>query len=387
MISKRAQQILPSPTFALVAKVKEMKKQGIDVISFGIGEPDFPTPTNIKEAAKRAIDENFTKYTPGSGIPELKEAIVKKFKEDNNLDYETSQILISTGAKQCLYNVMQAILNKGDEAILFSPYWVSYIEQIKLADAIPIIVKTNKDFKIDFNELTEKITEKTKLILINSPNNPTGVVFSKEELKRLADIAVQKNIYIISDEVYEKLIYEGKHISIASFNDKIKELTITINGVSKAYSMTGWRIGYCAGNKDIIKAAANIQDQSTSCPNSIAQKAALEALNGNQDAVKEMRDEFMKRRDYIVKRLNEIDGIECNVPHGAFYVLPKVSKLYKGKIKDSTSFATALLEKANIAVVPGVAFGDDNYIRFSYATSINKIKEGMDRFENFCKEL
>ncbi len=387
MISKRAQQILPSPTFALVAKVKEMKKQGIDIISFGIGEPDFPTPTNIKNAAKKAIDENFTKYTPGSGIPELKEAIVEKFKKDNNLDYDSSQILISTGAKQCLYNIMQTILDKDDEAILFSPYWVSYIEQIKLADAKPVIVKTNKDFKIDFEEFNKNITDKTKLILINSPNNPTGAVFSEEELKKLADIAVEKNIYVISDEIYEKLIYSGKHVSIASFNDKIKELTITVNGVSKSYSMTGWRIGYCAGNKNIIKAAANIQDQSTSCPNSIAQKAALEALTADQKAVKEMRNEFMKRRNYILERLNKVKGVECNVPDGAFYVLPNVSKLYKGKLKDSTSFATALLEKANIAVVPGVAFGDDDYIRFSYATSIDKIKEGMNRFEKFCRGL
>ncbi|MBI4972819.1 MAG: pyridoxal phosphate-dependent aminotransferase [Candidatus Omnitrophica bacterium] len=417
MVSEKIKKIEPSPTFALAARINEMKKRGIDVISFGIGEPDFDTPENIKTAATNAIKSNFTKYTPSSGIPELKEAVARKFKHDNGLDYKPSEILVSCGAKQCLYNMMQALLNPGDEVIIPVPYWVSYIEQVKLADGRPVLLETDR-FKINPDTLREGITKKTRLLILNSPSNPTGAVYTKEELEEIANIVVEKNIFVISDEIYEKFIYpqmdasarthkpiddakhrpavlrqwngvkrSSRHYSIASFSDDIKKLTITVNGVSKTYAMTGWRIGYCAASEEIIKAASNMQDQSTSNPCSVSQKAALEALNGPQDSVEIMRKEFEKRRNFIVKRLNEIPGVECSTPQGAFYVFPKVSKLYENGIKNSLAFSNTLLEKARIAVVPGSAFGADDYIRLSYATSMKNIEEGMDRLEEFCKNL
>lgn len=386
MISQKASRINPSPTLAITAKAKEMKKMGVDVVSFGAGEPDFDTPDNIKKAAIQAIESGFTKYTATSGIPELKKAICDKFKKDNGLDYLPENILVSNGGKQCLYNIIQVLLNPGDEVLIPNPYWVSYEEMVKLADGACVFLP-HVDFKITREILEKAITQKTKLLLLNSPSNPTGVVYSKEELEMIAEICVKHNIFVISDEIYEPLIYEKKHISIASLNPQIKELTIVVNGVSKAYSMTGWRIGYCAGPKDIIKAASALQDHSTSNANSIAQKAALEALTGPQTAVSMMRDAYRKRRDYIVERLQKIKGIKVSLPDGAFYVFADVSSYYSPQTQGSNEFCRQILEKNHVAIIPGKAFGDDNCIRFSYATSEENIKKGLDRFEEFVKNL
>jgi len=392
-LSKRAQLISPSPTLAITARAKAMKTKGVDVIGFGAGEPDFDTPVYIKEAAKRALDEGFTKYTPASGMQELKEAICQKLKKENNLDYNISEIIVSCGAKYCLYNAFQVVCQEGDEVILPVPYWVSYIEQIKLAGARPVLIKTLEEdgFKISPSQLEQAITSRTKLFLLNSPNNPTGAVYSKEELKILSEILVRAGIYVISDEIYEKIIYdEREHISIASLGPKIKRLTILVNGVSKTYSMTGWRIGYTAGEKKIIGAMSSLQSHSTSNPTSIAQKAAIAAICGPKETIKEMVLEFRKRRDYIVNRLQEIPGISCLKPQGAFYVFVNVSdvmgKIYNEEmIEDSTHLAELLLSEANVAVVPGSAFGADNYLRLSYATSMDKIREGLTRIEKFIK--
>ncbi|MCD6317674.1 pyridoxal phosphate-dependent aminotransferase [Candidatus Aerophobetes bacterium] len=393
-LAKRAGLVSSSLTLAITAKVKEMRQRGVDVIGFGAGEPDFDTPSHIKEEAKRAMDDGFTKYTPSSGIKELKEAISKKFREDNRLNYSLSQIIVSCGAKQCLYNAIQVICEEGDEVILPSPYWVSYPEQIKLSGAVPRILKTRGEdgFKINPQTLSNRITPKTKLLILNSPNNPTGAVYSKDELKAIAEIAIKNNIYIISDEIYEKTIYEAKHTSIASLNSKIKDLTIVINGVSKTYSMTGWRIGYAAGKEEIIKAMSNLQSHSTSNPTSFAQKGALAAISGPQDSVIKMRTEFKKRRDYMLKKLNQIPGISCTEPRGAFYLFPNISKLigrsFNGKkIKNSLDLTDFLLREARVAVVPGVAFGADNYIRLSYATSMDNIIKGIERLKKAVSKL
>lgn len=385
-LSKRAELISPSPTLAISAKAKAMKAEGIDVIGFGAGEPDFDTPTHIKEAAKRALDGGFTKYTPASGTKELKEAVCKKFKIDNGLDYSPSQIIISCGAKHTLYNAIQIICDEGDEVILPSPYWVSYPEQIKLSGAKVVVAKTKEEegFKLKPEVLNNCITDKTKLLILNSPGNPTGAVYSKEELEKIAEIAIDKNIYILSDEIYEKLIYDGvRHVSIASLNPKGKDLTIVVNGVSKAYSMTGWRIGYAAGPKDIIDGMSKLQSHSTSNPTSISQKAALAALEKTQEPVKKMLDEFLHRRDFIVKRLNQIKGISCIKPEGAFYVFPNISQASI----PSMTFAERLLVEANVAVVPGSPFGAEGYIRLSYATSMENIIKGLDRIEEFMRKL
>lgn len=386
MISKRASQINPSLTLAISAKAKEMKANGIDVISFGAGEPDFDTPENVKEVAIKAIRNGFTKYTTTSGIPELKDAICKKFERDNHLSYKRENILVSTGAKQCLFNLMQVLLNPGDRVVLPVPYWVSYEEMVKLAGGECDLVPT-KDFRLDPTDFRNAITDRTKLLILNSPSNPTGYVYSKEELQHIADICVEKNILVISDEIYEPLIYEKKHISIAELGEKIKELTVVVNGVSKAYSMTGWRIGYCAGDKAIIRAAALLQDHMTSNPNSIAQKAAVEALSGPQEIVRTMRDAYKKRRDYIVARLSKIKGVSVSVPDGAFYVFVNVSGLFNKTLRNSSEFCTQLLEKKYVAAVPGSAFGDDSFIRLSYATSDKNIENGLDRLEGFVRDI
>ena len=394
-ISKRVDQISPSVTLAITAKAKQMKAEGIDIIGFGAGEPDFDTPVHIKNAAKGAIDAGFTKYTPASGTAELKEAICEKFKNDNNLDYTPQEILVSCGAKHSIYNVIVALCSEGEEVIIPSPYWVSYPEMVKASGATPIILEATQDndFKITPNQLKAAITDKTKLLILNSPSNPTGMLYTKDELQAISQILVEKSVFCISDEIYEEIIYDGQeHISIASLGSDIKELTIVINGVSKAYSMTGWRIGYAAGRKDIIKAMSNLQSHSTSNPTSIAQKAALAALDGTQEPVKVMVAEFKKRRDYIIERLNSINGISCLKTQGAFYVFPDVSglfgKSFKGKeIKDSMSLTELLLNEAKIAVVPGIAFGSDKNLRLSYASSMDNIKEGLDRLEKFCSEI
>lgn len=380
---------------AIDAKAKKMKSEGINVIGFGAGEPDFDTPIHIKEAAVKAINEGFTKYTPASGTLELKEAICRKLKRDNDLEYEPSQIVVSNGAKHSLMNTFQAILNPDDEVILPSPYWVSYPEMIKLADGIAVILETTEEtnFKFTPEQLISKISSKTKALVLNSPSNPTGMLYQKEELVKIAEIAAEKGIFVISDEIYEELIYDGiKHTSIASLGEKIREQTIVINGMSKAYSMTGWRIGYTASNKELAKIMSNVQSHATSNPNSIAQKASVAALEGSKDEIEKMRNEYMKRRNYMVERINSMENVSCKKPEGAFYVMMNISKLigkqYKGKsITNSDEYAESLLENAKVAVVPGTGFGIDGYVRFSYATSIENIKEGLDRIEKFNREL
>lgn len=380
MISKRALAISPSPTLAITAKAKQMITEGIDVISFGAGEPDFDTPDNIKMAAKHAIDIGFTKYTPTSGIPDLKTAICDKLKRDSGLSYSPKNILVSNGAKQCLYNVLQVITDPGDEIIIPKPYWVSYEEMVKLAGGKCVLLETN-DFLLDPADLEKAITKKTKALLLASPSNPTGAVYHKTILEKIAEICVKHNILVISDEIYEKLIYDGEHVSIASLNDKIKKLTVVVNGVSKSYSMTGWRIGYCAGEEEIINAASNLQDHSTSNPNSIAQMAAVAALTGGEETVKMMRIEFEKRRDIMVDLANDIKGFHADPPAGAFYLFVEVSGA-RG-FKGSSDFCTRLLDEARVAAIPGIAFGADNFIRLSFATSEANILEGMKRIKEF----
>jgi aspartate aminotransferase len=395
-ISKRVSGLSPSITLAICAKAKQMKAEGIDVVGFGAGEPDFDTPQPIKEAGINAINSGFTKYTKDSGIIELKEAICEKFKRDNNLEYNPSQILISCGAKHSLFNAIFTICDDGDEVIIPAPYWVSYEEQVKMAGAKPIIVdetREENDFKLTGELFRQTITTNTKALILNSPCNPTGLVYSKEELEEIASIAVENGIYVISDEVYEYIVYDGnKHFSIASLNSQIKDLTITINAVSKAYSMTGWRIGYAAGPKEIISAMSNVQSHATSNPTSISQKAALAALTGSQDCITEMVAEFDKRRKYIVERLNNIKGFTCRTPAGAFYAFPNVSGTFglkcNGKtITDSLSLTEFLLDEVRVAVVPGAAFGAPNYLRLSYATSLENIEKGLNRIEEAINKL
>lgn len=395
ILSDRALKIKPSPTLAIDAKAKAMKAQGIDVVNFGVGEPDFDTPENIKEAAIKAIKEGFTKYTPVGGIDALKDAVIEKFKKDNGLDYTREEIIISCGAKHSLYNINQAILSPGDEVLIPSPYWVSYPDQALLNDAVPVFVKTyEKDsFMLRTESLKAHITPKTKLLILNSPSNPTGLTYDRKTLEGIAEIVLKNNMYVVSDEIYEKLIYDGvKHISIASLGKEIKQRTIVVNGLSKSYAMTGWRIGYAAGPKDIIKAMTNIQSQSTSNPTSIAQKAAVEALMGPQDFIKTMLNEFDKRRKYLVDSLNKITGLSCLTPTGAFYAFPNTSALYgkhhNGKpINSSSDLAMYFLEEAKVALVHGAAFGDDNYVRLSYATSIDMIKKGVERIAEAIQKL
>jgi len=394
-IAKRALAIKPSPTLATAAKAKAMKAQGIDVVDFGVGEPDFDTPENVKEAAKKAIQAGFTKYTPASGTDELKEAVVEKFKKDNGLAYNKSQVLISCGAKHSLYNIAEALFDPGDEVIIPSPYWVSYPDQVILNDATPIIVETTEDekFKLSAKKLEKAVTRKTKAVILNSPSNPTGLAYDKNTLEEIAAVAVKHKLYVISDEIYEKLIYDGfQHFSIASLGPEIKDLTIVVNGVSKSHAMTGWRIGYAAGPQDVITAMANIQSQSTSNPTSISQKAAVEALRGPQDFIQVMNSEFDKRRKYMVERLNRITGMSCLMPVGAFYAFPRVSPLF-GKsvnsklIRNSSDLAAYLLEEAKVALVSGDAFGADAYMRLSYATSMEIIVKGLDRIERAVNKL
>lgn len=394
-ISERVKNINPSQTLAITAQALKMKREGKKVISFAAGEPDFDTPGNIREEAISAIREGFSHYTASSGIIELKEAVIEKLKKDNRVEYKPSEIIISTGAKQCLFNTILTICDPGDEVLLPTPCWVSYTEQIKFAGAVPIFINTyqEEDFKLSASQVEEKITSRTKLLILNSPNNPTGAVYEPEELKRIAQLLTKYNIYCICDEIYEKLIYDNaKHLSIASLSDEIKEKVITINGVSKSYAMTGWRIGYAAGPEEIIKGMSKIQGHSTSNPNSIAQKASVEALNGKQDAIEEMRKAFDERRKYMVKRLNEIEGIFCLNPAGAFYAFPNVGKIlersieYNGrKINNSFDLSNFILKEAEVALIPGSAFEAEGYLRLSYAASLEDIKEGSDRLEKILR--
>ncbi|RJR09217.1 pyridoxal phosphate-dependent aminotransferase [Candidatus Parcubacteria bacterium] len=395
MLAERVKKIKPSPTLAMDAKAKALKAQGLDIVNFGVGEPDFDTPEHVKEAAIKAIRDGFTKYTPVGGIDELKEAIVQKFKKDNNLEYTKEEILVSCGAKHSLYNIAQALYGPGDEVIIPSPYWVSYPDQVLLNDATPVFLKTYEEdsFMLRPDILESKITKKTKAIILNSPSNPTGLTYDKKTLQAIAEIALKRHLYIISDEIYEKLVYDGtEFISIASLGKEIKDRTIVVNGLSKSHAMTGWRIGYAAGPKDIIKAMTNIQSQSTSNPTSIAQKAAVAALTGPHDFISVMHAEFDKRRRFLVDGLNSIEGVRCLKPTGAFYAFPNVSKLYGKKtgarqINSSLDMAMYLLEDANVALVHGEAFGDDNYIRISYATSMENIKKGLERIREALSRL
>ncbi|HOQ16152.1 MAG TPA: pyridoxal phosphate-dependent aminotransferase [Defluviitaleaceae bacterium] len=394
-LSKKAKNIKPSSTLAVTAKAKKMKAEGIDVVGFGAGEPDFDTPEHIKEAAIQAISDGFTKYTPASGTDELKKAICEKFKKENGLDYAPNQIVISNGAKHSLTNVFMAILNAGDEVIIPGPYWLSYPEMVRLADGVPVIVhgRKEKDYKVTAEDLEKYLSNKTKAIVINSPNNPTGVVYSKDELKEIADFAVKHDLYVISDEIYEKLIYDGlEHVSIASFNEEIYKRTIVINGVSKSYAMTGWRIGYLAAVPEVAKAISNLQSHATSNPNSIAQKATVAALTGPQDCVEKMRIEFEKRRNYMLERLSKISSFSVVKPQGAFYVFIDISQLvgkqFAGKsIENADVFSDILLESEKVAVVSCTDFGYPSCIRLSYAISLENIQKGLDRIENFVNQL
>jgi aspartate aminotransferase len=367
-----------------------MISEGIDVVSFGAGEPDFDTPEPIKEAAIKALRAGKTKYTPVGGIPELKDAIIAKLKRDNGLTYTRDEILVSAGGKHALYNIAQALFEGGDEVIIPSPYWVSYPDQVLLNDASPVIVPTIEadGFCIRPEALEKAITKKTKAFILNSPSNPTGGVYPREKLEAIADILVKHGIVCISDEIYEKIVYDGfEFVSIASLNEKIKNLTITVNGASKVYSMTGWRMGYAAGPQEIIQAMTKIQGQVTTNINAMTQWASVEALNGSQEFLKSWIAEFQKRRDFIVKKFNSLPGVTCFNPGGAFYVFPNVSAYFGKSIKGSDDLADYLLDKALVAVVPGSGFGADGYIRLSYATSMAQIEKGMDRIEKALKNL
>ena len=389
MISKRVRAIKPSPTLVIDAKAKQLKQQGENIINFGPGEPDFDTPDHIKDAAIKAINEGYTKYLPVGGTPELKKAICDKLKRDNGLDYLPQEIIVSCGAKHSIYNLFQTIIDEGDEIIIPAPFWVSYTDMVVLAGGKPVIINAQDKtgFKITSKQVEDAISKNTKAIIINSPSNPTGAAYSAQELSDIAQVCLKHNLLIIADDIYEKLVYDNfKFTSVASISKEAKDATIVINGVSKAYAMTGWRIGYAAGRKEIIDGMAKVQSQSTSNPTSISIKAAAQALNGSQEPVETMRKEFEKRRNFIVERLNKIEGLKCLKPQGAFYVFPNVESIlgasFKGvKIERDVQLADFLLDEAKVATVPGSAFGADGYIRLSYAASLENIKEGTDRIE------
>jgi aspartate aminotransferase len=385
-ISSRAAQLTPSLTLSIDSKAKAMKAEGIDVCGFGAGEPDFDTPDHIKAAAIAALEAGFTKYTPSGGLPELRQAIAEKLEADNQLKYRPSQIIVSSGAKHSCYNAILATCQAGDEVLIPSPYWVSYPDMVRLAGAEPVIVPTTErnGWKMRASDFENAMTPRTKMLILNSPGNPTGSVYTREELEGIVEVAAEEDIYILSDEIYEKLVYDDvKHVSIASLSQEAYDLTITVNGFSKAYAMTGWRLGYMAASEAVAKAVDNIQSHSTSHPCSFAQKGAVAALKGDQQPLADMRDEFSMRRNYMYDRITKIPNITAVRPEGAFYILVNISQLGLS----SQNFADRLLSKANVAVVPGIAFGDDRTVRLSYATSIDVIKKGLDRFQDFCRTL
>jgi len=384
-LAKRVSGIDESVTLEITSKAKKMAKEGIDVVSFAAGEPDFDTPRHIKDAAIKAINEGFTKYTPSSGMPELREAIAKKFQADNGIDYTPAQIVVSNGAKHSLNNIFQAVCDAGDEVIIPAPYWLSYPAMASMAEAKPVFVETtaSNGFKVTGEDLEAKITGKTKCMVLNSPSNPTGGIYDIDDLRIIAKLAVKHNFFVISDEIYEKLIYDGrKHHSIASLGKDIYDRTITVNGVSKSYSMTGWRIGYAAGPADVMKAIGNLQSHAASNPSSISQKAALAALAQDQSFIEDMRKEYEKRRDYMVSRVSAMKNVSCFKPGGAFYLFCDVSKTGK----DSIQTANALLDQAKVAVIPGGPFGAPGYIRLSFATGMEAIRKGMDRMEEYFRK-
>ncbi len=391
-VSEKASAVSPSPTLAIDSKFKMMKQQGIPVVGFGAGEPDFNTPDNIKNAGIDAINNNITKYTPASGTVEIKQAVCDKLKRDTGLEYGIANIVVSNGGKHSLTNAFMAICNPGDEVILPAPYWVSYPEMIKLADGIPVYINTTEEtnFKFTIDQLKAAITPKTKALVLNTPSNPTGMIYTREELEEIAKIAVENEIYVIFDEIYERLVYDGEHTNIATLGDDIKDLTIIVNGMAKTYAMTGWRIGYIAAHEKLAKAMANIQSHATSNPNSIAQAAAIEALNGDQSFIDEMKKTYIERKNYMVERINSIEGLSCGNPNGAFYIFMNVKdvlgKEHYGKmINTAEELCTDILDRALVALVPSEGFGIDGYVRLSYATSMEVIKTGLDRIEEYLK--
>jgi aspartate aminotransferase len=395
VLSNRILNISQSATAKVAAVAIQMRREKIDVVDFSIGEPDFPTPQNIKDAAFEAIRNDYSKYTLIPGTIALRQAIVQKLRRENDLDYDIENIIVSNGAKHAIYNILLTLVNRGDEVILPAPYWVSYPEIVKFAEGRPVIVQTSEqtDFKLTPSQLEVSLTDKTKVLILCSPSNPTGSIYSRNELAALAEVISGKDIIVLSDEIYEKLVYDGdKAISIAAISPAMKKQTIVVNGLSKAYAMTGWRIGYAAGEKEIIIGAGKLQSHSTTNASSISQFAGIEALNGPQDQILKMRDEFEKRRNFVYENLAEIDGILCRKPQGAFYAFPKISAFFNKSFKDSiirnsTDMALFILKEAKVVLMPGEAFGSDNYIRISYATSMDQIKEGMKRIKAVLKKL
>jgi len=385
-ISERAARLTPSLTLSIDSKAKAMKSEGLDVCGFGAGEPDFDTPEHIKDAAIAALQGGFTKYTPSAGLPELRQAIADKFQTDNGISYKPSQVVVSSGAKHSCYNAILATCQEGDEVIIPSPYWVSYPDMVRLAGAEPVIVPTTErnGWKMRAEDFENAMTPRTKMVIVNSPNNPSGAVYTREEMEGIVQIASDEDIYILSDEIYEKLIYDDvKHVSVASLSKEAYDITITVNGFSKAYAMTGWRLGYLGAPEAVAKAVDSIQSHSTSHPVSFAQRGAIAALKGDQQPLVDMREEFDIRRNYMYDRITKIPNITAVRPQGAFYILVNISQLGLS----SQNFADRLLSKANVAVIPGAAFGDDRTVRLSYATSIDIIKKGLDRFQDFCRTL
>ncbi len=394
-LSTLASAVNPSSTMAIDALYKSMKAQGIDVVGFGAGEPDFPTPDNIKEACIQALKENKTRYTAASGIMELKQAVCYRMKEDCGLDYSPENVMIASGAKHNVYLAVRALVNPGDEVVIPAPYWVSYSEIVSMCGGIPVVAQTREsdEFKLTPEELDAVITDRTKCVMFNSPSNPTGMMYTREDLTELADVFIRRDVYIIADEIYYKLVYDGREfVSIGALGEDVRERTVIINGVSKSYAMTGWRVGYSLAPAHITKIMANYVSHSTAAPSTLSQWAAVEALTGPQDTVEEMRQAFESRRNYMVARVNTIPGVSCLMPEGAFYIMMNISRLIgrsvDGKvITDSDSFAELLLEKGLVAVVPGSGFDAPDYVRWSYATSMENIREGMDRLERFLKML
>ncbi|MGB0604635.1 MAG: pyridoxal phosphate-dependent aminotransferase [Candidatus Latescibacterota bacterium] len=395
-LSHNVQRVQPSVTMQISARAAALKREGIDVVALSAGEPDFDTPDNIKKVAISAIENGFTKYTtPSSGIIELKEAICAKFKRDNGLEYTPDTVTVNSGAKHSLFLAVAALLNPGDEVVIPTPYWVTYSEQPRLVGAEPVIVETRPEngLKLTADEFRAAITPNTRMLFLCSPSNPSGAVYTREELQALAEVAVQHGIFVLSDEIYEKLVYDGiEHVSIAALGEDIKDLTIVVNGVSKAYAMTGWRIGYAGASAEIINGMNKVQMQEVSHPSSISQKAAVEALDGPQESIEEMRIAFDQRRRYMVDRLNAMANVQCTLPQGAFYAYPDVSKLYGSKsgqrdITDSVTLCEYLLEEGRVACVPGAGFGTQEHIRLSYATSMELIEQAMDRIDDALKKL
>ena len=394
-LSTLAEAVHASSTMAIDSMYKNMKAQGIDVVGFGAGEPDFPTPDNIKEACIRALAENRTKYTPASGIIELKQAVCQRMKEDCGVDYAPSQVVIASGAKHIVYLTVRALVNPGDEVVIPAPYWVSYSEIVRMCGGIPVIAQTREEdeFKLTPQELDEAITDNTKCVLFNSPSNPTGMMYTREELRALANVCIARDVYIIADEIYYKLVYDGREfVSVAALGEDVKERTILINGVSKSYAMTGWRIGYSLAPEHITKVMSNYVSHSTAAPSTLSQWAAVEALTGPQDTVETMRQAFEARRNYMVDRVNAMELVSCLKPEGAFYIMMNIRKVFGKKCGDVVidscdTFASQLLEKGLVAVVPGSGFDAPDYVRWSYATSLENIKEGMDRLEKFLSTL